>query len=1002
MSVTVVESPVILHNAVAGRIRVHLPGWSGQGKKEVETQLRQIAGVEHVQVNAVTGNALIRFDPDQTNEQKITALLKSLQFETTGLPDKEPPRPHMLHEREGQKIRVRIPVRGLDRDPHVAARVLEQLEGYPGVTAHVNQLTGRVLVEFIEHEASLDDLLAAIEGVELPDLPGEDRPSHPLDPGPLIQGMTRVTGAVLGLGLLAGRTLLNTEAPLPGAGTATQVSSIISILQGILPVRYGLRHLLGRTTADLLVNIPSIVTLTLSGNPLGLALTGAESMRLVTEVFARRQAWKHHEERVSHTASAQPDTVIQLESGERPPLPAQVLEGVGTAIGRDGMPLPITPGSIVPASARLYGGLFTLKLQAEQAFEAFTPTDRPADVKPTPYKRYAQLLTPVSFLYALATGIITGSFSRAMVSLLMVNPRTAAIGLDSADLGASARVIRAGATVVGTRTDRPIRRPHVLLLDGTRTITDGLEIITAQPLHDDYDSAEVLAITAGIAGSAGSPWGGAFRAAGAVTASDGTFDGKVASAIIDNVRYMLQPVEDWGAYPEAARLRQRGNYVLALHSTQSSRPLSLLALRPRLAHGISELVEMCQRQHVEVGILTAGDQLVAQAVAKRAGISLIECSNTVDLIHTYQQEGLLVAFVSDYAGASAAFDACDLAIGLTNDRYRLPARADVLAPDLGTLSAIIDAGARRDLAVRDSVGFSVISNIIGIFWGVRGMPGIVQASRVVYITALAAISDAWLRQRGGERKSALSINFVDPHPERWGQRSPEETLHLLKSASEGLTTQQVAGRKKASLPAKVAHHPVWSAFIEQIRSPLIGILVLGAGLSLFLGAFGDVAIIGITIFANVSVGVWQEYKANRVSEVLEHIGTPTARVWRDSELQTISARDLVPGDILELETGDRIAADARVLISRGLEVDESALTGESLPVHKLPDSSSAINCVVLEGSDVTSGTGRAVVVAVGQQTRMGATIATLAAEEREQNPLGQRLSRLLGIMLCRI
>ena len=116
-------------------------------------------------------------------------------------------------------------MRGLDRDPHLAKRVVEHLERRPGVRASVIHLTGRVLVEFTEHLIDLEDLLADVSDVELPDLPGEDRPAHPLDPGPLIQSATRTIGATLGLGLLTTRQLLGFQEELPGAGAADGITS---------------------------------------------------------------------------------------------------------------------------------------------------------------------------------------------------------------------------------------------------------------------------------------------------------------------------------------------------------------------------------------------------------------------------------------------------------------------------------------------------------------------------------------------------------------------------------------------------------------------------------------------------------------------------------------------------------------------------------------------------------------------------------------------------------
>lgn len=988
----------VLH-IVPGRIRIHIPEWEGQGKRDIEAQIRQLPGVQRVQANTLTGNMLVLFDPQGTDERTLLESIHTLNFHRNEHPEHgETSQPSTLKERHGKKVRARIAVRGMSRDPQVARRVVERLESHAGVHASANPLTGRVLVEFTEHEADLEDLLSDVSSVELPDLPGEDTPTHPLDPGPRIQGTTRLIGSVLGLGVLVTRQLLGSQAPLPGAGVAVQISSIIGILQGIPPIRYGLRRLLGRTSADLLVNVPTIATLTLAGSPFGLAVTGAESLRLTTEVSARQVAWRRYEEQVSQAPSIQPDAVIHLESGERVPLPSKVIEGTGTAIGRDSMPLPAAPGRIVPAGARLYGGPFTLQVQPDQAFEAFTPQPRPAPITLTLYDRYLQFLGPISLLFAAGTAILTRSWNLTLASLLLVNPRAAAIGNDNADLAAASRVIRAGVTSIGTRPKRTIRLPNIVMLDGARMLTERLELLSTFPLTEHLDSAELQARAAGIAAAAGSPWGGIFRVTGTVPATHGSFDGTTATATVEDGRYTLGPVEDWSSLPETTRLRQHGNYVLVLRREQEAQPLGIFALRPKLASNIDNLVHLCQRFHVELGVVSGGDQLSVQALAHRTGIPVIESDNAVDAIRACQQHGDMVMFVSDNVAASAAFAACDLAVGVNDGRSHFPARADLLAPDFLAIAAIIDAGARREATTRDSVGFSLVANIVGAFLGVRGLAGIEQASRTVYIAALGALADGWLRFRGGERPGTSLAHLTDPHPERWGQREVQDVLHQLNTSEEGLSKEQAAQRHQMAVRPN-RRHPILSAFLEQLRSPLLGILAAGAGLSLLLGATGDVLIIAATIVANVGVGVWQEYKANRVSEALERIGAATATVLRDGQPTTVAMDDVVTGDILLLSSGEHIVADARLIRSHNLEVDEAALTGESLPVAKTSTGGSDVSHIVLAGSDVTTGTGRAVVIAVGRQTRMGATTAALAVDENEQSPLGVRLSRLLRLSL---
>ena len=997
MSAIATEDPEVIH-ALPGRLRVHLPGWSGQGKSSLETHIRRIKGVEHVQATPATGNILLSFDSAKINEPTLLESLQRLDLPTIQAQAHVTP-PHTVKEKCGRLIRARIAVRGLERDPQVAGRVIAHLKSQAGVqTVTASALTGRVLVEFDEHKADLDDLVAQVVDLELPELPDEDHPVFPLDPGPLIQSATRTIGATLSFGLLSVRRLAGFTEPLPGSETALKTASIIGILQGLPPVRYGLRRLFGRTAADLLLNVPAILSLTLANSPLGLALSGAESLLLLTEVQARRAAWRRHEERVNHAPPAQPDTEIRLETGERTPLAALVLEGTGTAIGRDGMPQPAIPGIMLPPGVRLYGGPFVLRLQHEVSFQAFIPESRPAPATPSLFERYHRVVSLLSLGYAGVTGLLTRSFTRFLVALLLVNPRTAIIGGDSADLSTSARILRAGVTVVGTRVKRALRLPSLLLLDGARLLSDKLEISGVVPLNEEDEAAELLAQAAGVASAAGSPWGVLFRTVEKRPATQGHFDGKIATASLDDVRFTLGPVEDWSTLPEAAHLRQQGLYVLALTQEHEDRPRGLFALRPHLVEGISRLVETCQRYHVKLAVLSNGDQLAVQALAHRAHIALLEEDDAMGAIRAHQQDGGLVAFVSDQIGASAAFAACDLAIGLTDDRYRLPARADLLAPDLVALAMSIEAMAYREVAIRDSIGFSLVANAFGLFLGLRAMPEMRAASRIVYLTALAALADGWWRLRGGKRKATALPRLLDPQPERWGQRSIEQSFQILQTSEQGLTSAQAVSRR-SQLPSLKGHNPVFGTLLNQVRSPLIGILALGAGLSLVFGAAGDVIIISSTILVNVAVGAWQERQANRVAETLERLSASQARVLRDHQETTISAQELVSGDILLLAPGDRVAADARIIEAHGLEVDEAALTGESFPVAKAPDELNEASRIVLEGSDVTTGHGRAVVVAVGQQTRMGATRAVLAQEEKETDPLGMRLSRILRAFL---
>jgi magnesium-transporting ATPase (P-type) len=268
----------------------------------------------------------------------------------------------------------------------------------------------------------------------------------------------------------------------------------------------------------------------------------------------------------------------------------------------------------------------------------------------------------------------------------------------------------------------------------------------------------------------------------------------------------------------------------------------------------------------------------------------------------------------------------------------------------------------------------------------------------VYLTALAATGTALYRSRGGRRPESLLGYLVDPHPERWGRQTPAEVLRAFNSTEEGLTSRE-ADTRKVPVAAVTGRDQLITALRNQLRTPITSILAGGACLTIVLGQPLNTALLGLTISINVAVGVWQEREVGRAADELRRLTAGVARVWRDGRIQTLAPGDVVPGDVLQLSPGDRVAADARLLSASGLEVAEAALTGESLPVAKGAEAAGDVDRIVLEGTDVVAGTGRAVVVAVGRHTRMGATAASLNVERQEESPMGTRLGQILRLAL---
>ncbi|MGB5231123.1 MAG: cation-transporting P-type ATPase, partial [Desulfoprunum sp.] len=209
----------------------------------------------------------------------------------------------------------------------------------------------------------------------------------------------------------------------------------------------------------------------------------------------------------------------------------------------------------------------------------------------------------------------------------------------------------------------------------------------------------------------------------------------------------------------------------------------------------------------------------------------------------------------------------------------------------------------------------------------------------------------------------------------------DAVLAALDTSLSGLDSREAARRLAEYGPNQLETAHTVSAlaiFAEQFKNILILILLAATVVSAFLGhAIEATAIIVITLFA-VLFGFFQDYRAERAIEALRHMAAPQATVLRDNEEIDIAARDLVPGDLLVLHAGNRIAGDARLIEAIQIEAQEAALTGESVPVEKhcapLADPDPPLaerHNMVYAGTSISRGRGRAVVVATGMRTEFG-------------------------------
>lgn len=236
-----------------------------------------------------------------------------------------------------------------------------------------------------------------------------------------------------------------------------------------------------------------------------------------------------------------------------------------------------------------------------------------------------------------------------------------------------------------------------------------------------------------------------------------------------------------------------------------------------------------------------------------------------------------------------------------------------------------------------------------------------------------------------------------PAPETRGDRVGSQLSGgpaALKGVATGLSGAEAGERLRHyganALPE--AHRPsAGRRLARQFRSPLVGLLALAAALSLALGELLDAAVILAIVVLNALLGFSEEQRAESAARALREVLRPRAVVDRDGRQTEVDVADIVPGDVVVLDAGDRVPADGRVVEARGLELDESMLTGESLPVSRTTGE-------LLAGTTVSRGLARMVVTATGVHTELGAIVAA-AGRARPATPLERRLGRLAQLLL---
>ena len=239
------------------------------------------------------------------------------------------------------------------------------------------------------------------------------------------------------------------------------------------------------------------------------------------------------------------------------------------------------------------------------------------------------------------------------------------------------------------------------------------------------------------------------------------------------------------------------------------------------------------------------------------------------------------------------------------------------------------------------------------------------------------------------------------------KKSFEQVANELQTNIEvGLSTNEANERLAKYGPNALREKkktPLIVRFLAQFKDFLVIILLIAAIISVVLNPheWVESLIILIVVMINAVLGTWQESKAEKSLEALKKLSTPNAKVWRDGEVVSIKSIDLVPGDIINIDAGDFVPADCRLIEAASLVVDESALTGESVPVtkeigiiEKEDVSLGDMHNCLFSSTYVTYGRGKAIVTGTGMETEIGKIASSLMESEKEVTPLQLKLDQI--------
>lgn len=579
------------------------------------------------------------------------------------------------------------------------------------------------------------------------------------------------------------------------------------------------------------------------------------------------------------------------------------------------------------------------------------PPPRETPLKAGPVERYADRAPAVAAASFAGSLLVIRRPGRAAAAALAAIPKAPVLARDGFACVFGRGLARRGTVVADPDALRRLDRIGTVLLD-TDALATGSHLLADLIAVDDAPPGELAATAHRL------------------------FDGAAPYRLRRDGAWALGPVDRLslrgGTGQRAQERLRRDGARIVLGLAQGSRLMAVISVMPELHDAAGAFVPAGHAAGLTVVTAGAhtGDAAVREADAVRDGGDRLP-----DAVRALQRDGDGVLLISSNR---AALQAADVGAGIRGPRGDVPWGADLyLGSDPAAAVGVVEACRSARVAAHRGVRLAQASAVIGATAALSGRgrrPAARSMTSFNLAAGVAMAAGVWSAVRLLRRPPPLATSRGP-----WHAMDSPTVLSRVGGNDEGLTTEEA--RARAAGPGEQAPtSSLGQAYLAEMANPLTPVLGVGAAMSATVGAVLDsVIIVAVTALSGL-IGGFQRYRTDRAVARLRRESAVLAKVVRDGRVTTVPAENLALGDVVNLSAGEVVPADCRLLEAHHLEADESALTGESLPVAKdvppvLASDLADRTSMVYEGTTVAAGRGRAVVVAAGSATEAGRATA---------------------------